>query len=121
MTRHLFVYGTLRPGDVRWPILEPFVADGGVDDAVAGVVYDTGVGYPAAVFGGEDIITGRTYSLRLETLDQALAALDAEECSVEGGYHRVELVTETGVTAWAYQYGNGLTLIPIPTGDWFSR
>lgn len=121
MTRHLFVYGTLRPGDVRWPILEPFIADDGVGDAVAGLVYDTGIGYPAAVFGGDGIVAGRTYCLRLETLDQALAALDAEESSVEGGYHRVELTTQTGITAWAYQYGNGLTLVPIVSGDWLRR
>ena len=36
---HLFVYGTLRPGDVRWPFLERFVADTGVDPA-DGVVRD---------------------------------------------------------------------------------
>ena len=27
MTRHVFVYGTLRPGDVRWHFLEPFVVE----------------------------------------------------------------------------------------------
>ena len=36
--QHLFVYGTLRPGDVRWPFLEPFVADAGVADTVGGRV-----------------------------------------------------------------------------------
>ena len=32
---HLFVYGTLRPGDVRWPLLEPFLLPDAttIDDA----------------------------------------------------------------------------------------
>ena len=39
--RHLFVYGTLRPGDVRWPILEDYVAGDGTADTTAGEVFDT--------------------------------------------------------------------------------
>src|SRR5690606_16989747 len=40
---HLFVYGTLRPGDVRWPMLAPWVVDDGRDDTVAGLLFDTGL------------------------------------------------------------------------------
>ncbi len=46
----LFVYGTLQPGAVRWHYLEPFVADAGTPDSVDGQLFDTGCGYPAAVF-----------------------------------------------------------------------
>src|SRR6185295_7476071 len=63
---HLFVYGTLRPGDVRWPLLAPYVADDGVPDSVDGRVYDTGRGYPAAVFDESGTIVGRTYTLRAD-------------------------------------------------------
>ena len=35
---HLFVYGTLRPGEVRWHFLEPFVVDEGVDTTVPGEI-----------------------------------------------------------------------------------
>jgi len=31
---HLFVYGTLRPGQQRWPFLAPFVVDEGVETSV---------------------------------------------------------------------------------------
>ena len=48
--RHLFVYGTLRPGEVRWHHLEPFVVGDGIDSTVRGDLYDTGLDYPAAVF-----------------------------------------------------------------------
>ena len=50
---HLFVYGTLRPGEVRWRHLAPFVVGDGIDTTVAGDVYDTGLDYPAAKFGGD--------------------------------------------------------------------
>ena len=110
---HLFVYGTLQPGDVRWPILAPYVADAGVADRVAGRVHDTGRGYPAAIFGADGTIVGRTYQLRAELLDEALAVLDEEESSVPGGYRRVVVTTAGGTTAWAYEYGGGLELTRI--------
>ena len=117
----LFVYGTLAPGDVRWPILAPFAADDGRPDAADGALYDTGCGYPAAVFGGEGTISGRTFRLHHDRLDDALAALDAEESSVAGGYHRIEIETRNGHRAWAYQYGDGLALTPIASGRWSDR
>jgi gamma-glutamylcyclotransferase (GGCT)/AIG2-like uncharacterized protein YtfP len=118
---HLFVYGTLQPGDARWPILAPYVADSGVADRVAGRVHDTGCGYPAAIFGADGTIVGRTYQLRKELLDEALAVLDEEESSVPGAYRRVVVTTETRVLAWAYEYGGGLALREIESGDWLRR
>lgn len=121
MIRHLFVYGTLRPGDVRWPLLAPFAADDGVDDVVAGLLFDTGCDYPAAIFGGASAIRGRTYLLHEHLLGDALTILDEEEASVPGSYRRVSLTTRRGTPAWAYAYGSGLTLTPIESGDWFRR
>jgi gamma-glutamylcyclotransferase (GGCT)/AIG2-like uncharacterized protein YtfP len=118
---HLFVYGTLRPGDVRWPILAPFVAGDGVADSVRGRVYDTGRGYPAARFDEDGTILGRTYPLRADHLTEALDVIDDEESSVEGGYLRVAVTTALGTRAWAYEYGAGLELTPIDTGDWLRR
>jgi gamma-glutamylcyclotransferase (GGCT)/AIG2-like uncharacterized protein YtfP len=120
-TTALFVYGTLRPGDLRWSFLEPYAADEGVDDTVAGRVYDTGLGYPAAIFGGDGTITGRTYHLHEHLLDEALAVLDEEEDTVAGLYRRVIVTTGRGVAAWAYAYGDGLDLTLIESGDWFDR
>ena len=45
----LFVYGTLQPGRLRWPFLEPF-ALAHRPATVAGRLYDSGKGWPAAVF-----------------------------------------------------------------------
>ena len=41
LINHVFVYGTLRPGDVRWSFLEPFVTDGGIADSVVGKTTST--------------------------------------------------------------------------------
>jgi gamma-glutamylcyclotransferase (GGCT)/AIG2-like uncharacterized protein YtfP len=118
---HLFVYGTLQPGDVRWPLLEPFVTDEGVDDTVAGELFDTGLGYPAAIFDRHRTIVGRTYELHVHRRDEALAVLDDEEATVAGLYRRVVVTTGRGLDAWAYAYGDGLRLTPIPSGNWFDR
>ena len=118
---HLFVYGTLRPGDVRWPMLAPWVVDDGRDDTVAGRLFDTGLAYPAAIFGPGGTVVGRTYELQIQTIEQALRLIDDEEDTVLGRYRRVEVRTGHGLQAWTYQYGTGLDLIPIPSGDWFTR
>jgi len=102
-------------------MLEPFVDGTGTDDTVAGRLYDTGLDYPAAVFGGDRTIVGRTYRLRTDTLDEALAVLDEEEDTVLGLYRRVEVTTGYNRAAWAYAYGEGLELTEIPSGDWFHR
>ena len=121
MSDFLFVYGTLRPGDVRWPLLERYVDDEGEDDTATGRVFDTGLDYPAAIFGGDGQIHGRIYRLNAALLDEGLAALDEEEETVTGLYRRVRITTGRGVEAWAYAYGDGLDLTPIPSGDWFDR
>ena len=117
--RHLFVYGTLRPGDVRWHVLEPFVVDGGWSDTVAGRLFDTGFDYPAAVFDGAGTIHGHTFALLEVSLGRALEVLDEVEGIVDGEYSRVSVRTARGVDAWAYACGDGLDLTPITSGDWF--
>ena len=121
----LFVYGTLQPGDERWPFLEPFATDEGTPDAVDGSLFDTGCGYPAAVFDHRatpgEVVQGRRFVLHAGRLDEALAALDEEESSVAGRYRRTLVTTHADLIAWAYQYGEGLDLTPIPDGTWHAR
>jgi gamma-glutamylcyclotransferase (GGCT)/AIG2-like uncharacterized protein YtfP len=126
---HLFVYGTLRPGEVRWSLLQPFVNDHGIADEVDGELYDTGLDYPAAVFGGTGRVVGQTFELITDTLDHALAVLDEYEETGGGMYRRVAIHTRGGRYTWAYEYGADLTelnggrppLSPITSGDWFIR
>jgi len=122
---HLFVYGTLQPGDVRWPFLEPFVVDEGWPDSITGRLFDTGLHYPAAIMddraepGGT--IIGRTYPLLESSLTRALVVIDAEEDTVGGRYHRIVVTTERGTRAYAYEYGDGLDLVEIESGDWMAN
>jgi gamma-glutamylcyclotransferase (GGCT)/AIG2-like uncharacterized protein YtfP len=121
----VFVYGTLRPGDVRWKFLEPFVVDEGWDDTILGRLFDTGLDYPAALLDSRaepgGIIIGRTYALLSASVDRCLQALDAEEDSVGGQYRRVLATTGRGTPTWVYEYGDGLDLVPIESGNWFDR
>lgn len=129
LINHVFVYGTLRPGDVRWSFLEPFVTDGGIADSVVGSLFDTGEDYPAATFAptptgdgtGSTVIHGRTFRIAETLLDACLAVLDVEEDTVAGRYRRVAITTQAGIDVWAYEYGFGMDLVPIPSGDWFEH
>ena len=121
MTTHLFVYGTLRPGEQRWPHLAPFVVDEGHDDSVMGALYDTGHGYPAARFDRPGSIRGRVYHLLPDRLDQTLQELDEIEGAVLDLFHRVSVTTSTGITAWAYEYCGAATFTQIASGDWLDQ
>jgi gamma-glutamylcyclotransferase (GGCT)/AIG2-like uncharacterized protein YtfP len=118
----LFVYGTLRPGEARWHHLEPYVVGEGAEASVAGELYDTGLEYPAARFGGDHQIFGRVYTVNEALLPQALAHLDEVEGAVRGVYRRVEVVTAAGETVWAYECGEAALLrTRIESGDWQRR
>jgi len=119
---HLFVYGTLRPGEVRWRHLAPFVVGDGLATSVAGELYDTGLQYPAAMFGGDARILGRVYEFAPGLVAAALVHLDEVEGAVRGLYHRVMVSTASGHRAWAYQCGEAALLVRhLPGGDWLQR
>ncbi len=119
----LFVYGTLLPLQPRWHHLVRWLPDGhaGSIDRVSGWLFDTGEGYPAAVFGGDQHIVGEVVELRPDHLDRALAHLDDVEGAVAGDYRRVQVITEAGRTVWAYEYGGGLSVEPIFDGSWLAH
>jgi gamma-glutamylcyclotransferase (GGCT)/AIG2-like uncharacterized protein YtfP len=121
MITHLFVYGTLRPGQQRWPFLAPFVIDEGRDESVSGVLYDTGNDYPAARFDRSGTIHGRMYSLHCDRLDEALQLLDEVEGAVVDLFRRVAITTSTGNQAWAYEYCGETQFVEIMSGDWLAH
>ena len=121
MISHLFVYGTLRPGQQRWPFLEPYISDEGHDDSVVGALYNTGNDYPAARFDREGTIHGRVYPLRLDRLDEALTLLDEVEGAVIDLFRRVEITTSSGIEAWAYQYCGDTAFPAIESGNWLTE
>lgn len=103
MTDRLFVYGTLAPGNEAWPVLEPWVIDDGLSDAVAGRLFDTGRGYPAAIFGppAEGLVHGTVVTFHPERAPSALVALDRYEGRE---YQRVAVRTIAGVEVATYAW-----------------
>ena len=118
MIAHLFVYGTLRPGQQRWPFLAPFVTDEGRDATASGALYDTGNDYPAARFDRPGTIHGRVYPVHLDRLGEALELLDEVEGAVVDLFRRVAITTSIGVEAWAYEYCGETAFPSIASGRW---
>lgn len=113
------MYGTLLPDQSNWFMLEPWVADAGWPDSAPGELFDTGLGWPAAVFGaGPARVTGRVFTLAPHTLAEALEVLDEFEGIHEGAYERIEIVTDGGRTAWAYHSHEPGGAPRIASGDW---
>ena len=117
----IFCYGTLLPGEERWQVLAPFVL-AYEPEQVSGRIYDTGLGYPAALFDRVGIIHGFRFRLDPAQLLDALSLLDEIEGAVEGLYHRVQVTTAMGAQVHAYQYGGTPEgLVDIPEGNWLTR
>jgi len=124
----VFVYGTLMPGRLRWPILEP-AAVATRPAEVAGSLWDTGRGWPAARFTGDrdrpasadaGVVPGWVVSIDPTHLDGLLVVLDEVEGAVAPGpdgrwaervdarvpageYRRLIVGTADGEDAWAYE------------------
>jgi gamma-glutamylcyclotransferase (GGCT)/AIG2-like uncharacterized protein YtfP len=112
---YLFVYGTTMPGHVRYPDIEQFVAEA-KRDSVAGRVYDSGSGYPAATFGaGSGTIEGYVLRLRPDRVDEALRTMTDIE---SGLFHPTTVTTAGGVTATAYEWIDSTEGLAPVTGMW---
>jgi gamma-glutamylcyclotransferase (GGCT)/AIG2-like uncharacterized protein YtfP len=99
----LFVYGTLMPGRLRWPLLAPF-ARGHRSAEAAGRLYDSGHGWPVGVFGDDGVIPGTLVELDPARRDAALPVIDEVEDTATDLLRRIEITTLDGATAWAYHY-----------------
>jgi gamma-glutamylcyclotransferase (GGCT)/AIG2-like uncharacterized protein YtfP len=117
--RAVFVYGTLLPGEELWGVLAPFALE--VSEAMArGRLFDTGLGYPGAVF---EESTSRVPGARV-TVDRShwpdlIEMLD--EIEEEGRlFHRRNVATSAG-PAVSYEWmGETQILRHLPNG-WRSR
>jgi len=116
----VFVYGTLLNGEVRSPhmsdcrLLSTF--------EVPGILYDTGRGYPAAVFNhnSETLITGELYSM--SNPEKKINELDDVEFLEAGLFKRVQL-SYGGAEFYSYPAGSEIQACMIPQnkiteGNW---
>ena len=106
MIPRLFVYGTLRPGQQRWPAIEFFVARSEPATLSGFTLYDLPAGYPA-IEPGDGTVVGTLLHLEAERVEEAISKADAIEGYREGDgqslYERVE-VEVAGVSAYTYVY-----------------
>ena len=114
MIARLFAYGTLQPGRLRWPFLEPYVA-GHRPAHVCGRIYDGGFGWPVMVFEGTaGLVPGTILDLDRHRLDEILVLLDDVESAATDLLTRIIVTTTEGETAWAYRWiGSTAGMTPI--------
>ncbi len=127
-SRHVFVYGTLRRGDVRdITCLRPapqFIGMG----SVAGVLYDLGP-YPGAVLGGAGRVAGEVYAISAG-LERLLDEIEEVWPQQSGEYSKREVAVQmddaaAGDVRWCLVYEinpERLAGCPVITGgDWRRR
>jgi gamma-glutamylcyclotransferase (GGCT)/AIG2-like uncharacterized protein YtfP len=105
----LFIYGTLRPNDVAWPLLTAHTTGNPERTELTGVLHDTGRGYPAFL-PGEGTVSG--WTVRLHSPASAFTELDRYE-GVE--YRRVRVVDSAGRLCWTYLWSastDGMCALP---------
>ncbi|MDP1565504.1 MAG: gamma-glutamylcyclotransferase family protein, partial [Polaromonas sp.] len=90
--RHVFVYGTLRRGDVRditnQQPAPQFIGMG----SVAGVLYDLGP-YPGVLLGGAGRVAGEVYAISAE-LERVLDEIEEVWPQQSGEYSRREVAVQ---------------------------
>lgn len=126
--RHVFVYGTLRRGDVRdITRLRPAPVFVGMA-SVAGVLYDLGP-YPGLLLGGAGRVVGEVYAIRAE-LECLLDEIEEVWPQQSGEYSRREVVVDmagargpAGLVCLVYEINaSRLTgCAVISSGDWRRR
>lgn len=130
--RLVFVYGTLRRGDVRdINLLKPtprFVAHA----SVGGTMYHLG-GYPGIVLGGEGRIQGEVYEVGAE-LERVLDEIEEVWPQQTGEYSKCEVVVQLepardasnlagGLRCFLYEIAHDRIVgkLLIASGDWMRR
>lgn len=93
MTGSLFVYGTLMPGQERWPVIADLIADAGSARA-SGTLVATPHGWPAAMFGDDATIHGHLLRPHDGAWEELLARCDRIEG--EGRLFRRVVITVHG-------------------------
>jgi gamma-glutamylcyclotransferase (GGCT)/AIG2-like uncharacterized protein YtfP len=104
MIRHIFVYGTLMPGQWGWHALAPWADGDPTPDSATGELFDTGYGWPAAVIGSGGSIPGFTVPLKVHSVSRALDALDEIEGTKQGLFTRTSTITGEHVRTWIYDW-----------------
>ena len=120
----IFVYGTLKPGGIRWPVLAPFVAGKPISASIEGTLVDPGFGWPALVLE-PGTVTGYLVELAEDSREEAWRTLDAVEGADQTDplFRRISLAVAYGTdeqtcTATSYLYCGETLGLPRIGGTW---
>jgi gamma-glutamylcyclotransferase (GGCT)/AIG2-like uncharacterized protein YtfP len=115
----LFVYGTLKPGQSRWPALAPFVdpLEPVVAAEVKGRLWATPWGWPALT-PGTDPVRGVLVALHRDRVADALARLDEIEGVDTGLFERVATATCAGTLCSIYMWPRDTEGFTLLEGGW---
>lgn len=122
--RHVFVYGTLRRGEVN-DINTLTPAPTFIGPArLAGTLYPMGW-YPGLVLGGEQQVVGEVYAV-LPALEDRLDEIEGLLPEPSGEYAKREVTVESErgpLQCFVYEIAAPLVahLEPLPDGDWLQR
>lgn len=109
----LFVYGTLRPDASEWRRLAPFARAAPTRATLPGVLYDTGLGYPALRLDPGPGVPGWVVDLAQPA--EALAEMDAYEGAE---YRRVRVALPGGTISWTYVWVHPFEGFRMLTAPW---
>lgn len=101
---NLFIYGTLKPGHGRWPLLAPYLVGEPVPATMSGELRDTGHGWPALKESDAGQVSGLQVRGQVDRMAALLATLDEAE-GVERGLFTRQARTAGGRVAWVYVAG----------------
>ena len=138
MSNYFFVYGTLRPGEIRWHVIGPAV----VGEPKCAVLQNSAIfnmgSFPALVMNMEGSVIGELVQISPNLIERITALLD----QIEGYYPNnpnnslyirsiKTVTTEDGpVEAWVYEAGEEIKNLAldyvgiascIESGDWKQR
>ena len=115
----LFVYGTLKPGQSRWPALAPFVdpLEPVVAAEVDGQLWATPWDWPALT-AGSGTVRGVLVTLHPDRVEDALARLDAIEGVDTGLFERVTVKTRAGRVCSIYLWPKGTDGFTLLDREW---
>lgn len=108
----VFVYGTLQPTASDWWRLEPHAGQT-YEARIPGVLYDTGLGYPALRPGTGPGVAG--WVVHLAEPARVLSELDEYEGTE---YRRTRIALPGGLSCWTYVWVDSVEGLRILTAPW---
>ncbi|GAA4012810.1 hypothetical protein GCM10022631_25670 [Deinococcus rubellus] len=131
---HFFTYGSMKPGFIRYGLVEGSLPEGHRPAVLAGyLLYDSGMDYPCLVRSARatDTVEGIVFKFTEKTIFKALELFDVIEGTQNDPplfiRHRTVALVNGGsdqmtVPCWVYLYGQSVEgMKPVKGGNWLKE